>query len=227
METEGLELRAIRDITKTKEQEEKLRKYSILEAKSKEMEQFTYIASHDLRHPLQTILSYIKVFDKDYAKKLDEDGQMCLHLISEAATRMDKLVLGLLDYSRLSKIKQLETVNCNDIIHAVLDDLNLAIQATDATITVNNMPTLSAYPLELRQLFQNLISNALKFKRNNIRPEINISANLSLFSITKLSASVGCNFLTARKTDVLSPTAGSSCATLSTITPIKKDFDEF
>jgi PAS domain S-box-containing protein len=176
LKSEGFVISAIRDITKNKEQEEAMRKYSILEAKSKEMEQFTYIASHDLRQPLLTILNYIKLFDEDYADKLDEEGKSFLQSISRAATRMDNLILGLLDYSRLSRIKQLEVVNCNETLQAVLADLGSMIISTNAKVTANELPTLNAYPLELNQLFQNLIANALKFKKKGTLPEVNISA---------------------------------------------------
>ncbi len=176
LKSEGLILGAVRDITDKIEQEERMRKYSILEAKSKEMEQFTYIASHDLRHPLLTILNYIKILDNEYASKLDEDGKMFVQLISESADRMDKLVLGLLDYSRLSKIKELEIVKCNDLVNEVLADLSSAIEESKAQITVESLPEILGYPLELRQLFQNLIANAIKFKKQNTPPVIQIRA---------------------------------------------------
>lgn len=176
LKSERLVLSTIRDITKNKEQEEELRKYSILEAKSKEMEQFAHIASHDLRHPLLTILNYIKIFDEDYADKLDEEGKYCLQAISGAAHRMDTLILGLLDYSRLSQIKELEIVNCNETIQAVLADLNSTIKSTKAKITVHDLPTIRAYPIEIRQLFQNLVTNALKFNKSGTTPELIISA---------------------------------------------------
>lgn len=176
LESEGLILSAIRDITKNKEEEARQRKYSILEAKSKEMEQFTYIASHDLRHPLLTILNYIKIFEEDYGEKLDEGAKNYLQSISGAASRMDKLIIGLLDYSRLSKIKQLETVDCNKLMEAILEDLDSTINASHAKIQVGDLPTLQAYPLEMSQLFQNLLTNALKFKKSDTPLELHISA---------------------------------------------------
>ena len=176
LKSEGLVLSTVRDISKNKEQEEALRKYSILEAKSKEMEQFTYIASHDLRQPLLTILNYIKIFDEDYADKLDEEGKFFLQSISSAATRMDNLIRGLLDYSRLSRMKQLELVNCNETLQAVLADLGSMIHPANAKVTSHELPVINAYPLELSQLFQNLLANALKFKKKDVPAEVNISA---------------------------------------------------
>ena len=176
LKSEGLVLSTVRDISKNKEQEEALRKYSILEAKSKEMEQFTYIASHDLRQPLLTILNYIKIFDEDYADKLNEEGKFFLQSISSAATRMDNLIRGLLDYSRLSRMKQLELVNCNETLQAVLADLGSMIHPANAKVTSHELPVINAYPLELSQLFQNLLANALKFKKKDVPAEVNISA---------------------------------------------------
>lgn len=176
LKSEGLVLSAIRDITKNKEQEERIRKYSILEAKSKEMEQFTYIASHDLRHPLLTIINYIKIFEEDFGETLEGGAKDYLQSISSAATRMDKLILGLLDYSRLSKLKQFEQVNCNETMKSIIADLDASINANHAKITVGNLPTVEALPLEINQLFQNLITNALKFKHKDSVLELNISA---------------------------------------------------
>ena len=177
LESEELILRNIRDITKNKEEEERLRKYSILEAKSKEMEQFTYIASHDLRHPLLTIINYIKIFEEDFGHKLDDSAKNYLATISDSAGRMDQLIIGLLDYSRLSKIKTLEEVDCDQVITEVLADLDATIQASGASISVEKLPRITAYNLEIRQLFQNLLANAIKFRRKDILLEIKISVS--------------------------------------------------
>jgi len=176
LESEGLILSAIRDITQNKEEEARQRKYSILEAKSKEMEQFTYIASHDLRHPLLIIFNYIKIFHEDYGEKLDEGAKQYLQSISLAANRMDKLIIGLLDYSRLSKIKQLETVDCHAVLNAILADLDLSIKNANAKIKLGDLPLINAYPIEISQLFQNLLTNALKFKQKDKTLELAISA---------------------------------------------------
>lgn len=177
LKSEGLVLSAIRDVTKNKEQEERILKYSILEAKSKEMEQFTYIASHDLRHPLLTIINFIKVFEEDFGEKMDETAKKYLTTISDSANRMDKLILGLLDYSRLSKMKQLEEVDCNDVMKTVLADLDATIKESNASIHFENLPKLIAYPLDLSQLFQNLITNAIKFKKKDRNPQISITVH--------------------------------------------------
>ena len=165
------------NITERKEAAEKLRRYSILESKSKEMEQFAYIASHDLREPLLTIINYIELLIEDFGENLDEEAKRYTTSISGAAHRMDQLIHGLLDYSRLSKIKQLQDADCNEIVKEVQADLNLLITSSGASIIVEELPLLKAYPLELKLLFQNLINNAIKFRRKGVSPEIHITSN--------------------------------------------------
>ena len=165
------------NITERKEAAEKLRRYSILESKSKEMEQFAYIASHDLREPLLTIINYIELLIEDFGENLDEEAKRYTTSISGAAHRMDQLIRGLLDYSRLSKIKQLQDADCNEIVKEVQADLNLLITSSGANIIVEELPLLKAYPLELKLLFQNLINNAIKFRRKGVSPEIHITSN--------------------------------------------------
>ena len=166
----------LRDITKNKELESTLVQLSVLEAKSKEMEQFTYIASHDLRHPLLTILNYAKILFEDHADALNEEATHCIQSIIGSANRMNKLIHGLLDYSRLSKIKDPQLTNCNELMQEALSDLHSIIESSQAKITVGELPIFKAYPLELKQLFQNLITNAIKFKKKDAAPEITISA---------------------------------------------------
>ncbi len=163
------------DITGRKKAEETNRKFAILESKSKEMEQFAYIASHDLREPLLTIKNYADLFTDEYAGKLDKDSSDYLHRISQAAGRMDELIKGLLDYSRLSKLKELQQVDSNVILQEVLADLNSLIVSSGVNMTTSELPVVNAYPMELKQLFQNLLTNAIKFKKNGINSEICIS----------------------------------------------------
>jgi signal transduction histidine kinase len=156
-------------------QESIFRESSILESKSKEMEQFTYITSHELRHPLLTIEGYIKILEEDYADKLDKEANYYLKSISSAAKQMEIRIIGLFNYSMLSQIKKLENVNCNKIAESLLVDLHTIIESTRAKITVNNLPTLKVSPPEFKQLFQHLITNALKFKKMDVIPELIIS----------------------------------------------------
>jgi PAS domain S-box-containing protein len=167
----------LRDVTKTKEEEEKLRKYAILESKSKEMEQFAYVASHDLREPLLTIKNYMKLFLKNYGEAVDEESRRYIESVVKAADRMDVLIHSILDYSRLSQLKELEKVDTAILIKEIEADLNALISSTHAKIIVGPVPIIKAYPLELKLLFQNLITNAIKFRKKDISPEIHISAS--------------------------------------------------
>jgi PAS domain S-box-containing protein len=166
----------IRDITKREEMEEALRKYTILESKSKEMEQFAYIASHDLREPLLTIKNYIHLIMDKYPELFEKNVTEYLTIISRAANRMENLIKGLLDYSRLSRQKQLQKTDCNRIINEIIMDINALITSTNARINVEPLPSLKVYPLELKLLFQNLIVNAIKFRKRGVDPVITISA---------------------------------------------------
>ncbi|MEP0986082.1 ATP-binding protein [Ekhidna sp.] len=164
------------DVTEREKNEKLMRRVSILEAKSKEMEQFAYIASHDLRHPLLTIINYIKAFDEDFGNEVPKEAMNYLNAISNSANRMNKLIKGLLGYARLSSKKERVKVDCNKLVKAVLKDIDSTIKRTGAKVQVGELPVLEGYEIELHQLFQNLLVNALKFKKPNVKPEIEISA---------------------------------------------------
>ena len=165
------------DITELKEAEAMMRKYAQLEAKNKEMEQFTFIASHDLLQPLQTIRSFVSLLDEEYRTKLDETAEKYIGFISASTGRMIDLVKGLLDYSRLGRVRKLESIDTNELLKNVLDDLALQITESKAEITYTNLPKLNVYPIEFKQLLQNLIANAIKFRRPEVSPKISISAH--------------------------------------------------
>jgi light-regulated signal transduction histidine kinase (bacteriophytochrome) len=141
-----------------------------------ELEQFTYITNHDLQEPLRTLTHFTQIIKEDYQGKLDTDGNKYLDFIFNSAGRMKELVNGLFEYSLLGKKSVKAGVDCNQIIHAVLVDLTDSIQANQAQITVQQLPTLTGYGTELRLLFQNLLTNAIKFKSRDSVPVIDVSA---------------------------------------------------
>lgn len=148
-----------------------------LETKNQELEQFVYIASHDLQEPLLTISNFIEMLKVDYGQVLqDDDAQLYMSFIEDAASRMRNLIKDLLDYSRLGKTKETETVDINELLQHIISDLDTRIAATGTQIKYNNLPTLKGYRTELRQLFQNLITNAIKFSKKDVNPVINIEA---------------------------------------------------
>ncbi len=159
---------AIRDISERKH-------IKALENKNKELEQFAYIASHDLQEPLNTINSFINLFEAENKIKLDEDAKAYLSYIRQSADRMTELITDILEYSRLGGKSQTDSVDCNKIVKDVIDDMQASILETKTNIEVDPLPTINAYPVELRLLFQNLVSNAIKFRKKNTDCIIKIS----------------------------------------------------
>lgn len=159
----------------------------ILKNQNKELEQFTYITSHDLQEPLRSLVSFTELFEQEFAGKLDGNGDLYIDFISKSSRRMQELVKGLLDYSRIGREKQLVEVDCNQIVKDVLSDMAITLAESKAKISFDNLPQLKGYPTELRQLFQNLISNAVKFRKKGAVPEVKISVqeqkNDWLFSV--------------------------------------------
>jgi PAS domain S-box-containing protein len=147
-----------------------------LKLKNKELEEFAYIASHDLQEPLRTVSSMVEVLQEEHLESLNQQAIFSLNFISEATVRMRDLIKGLLDYSRIGGNKQLEKVDLGELIIVLRKDLEVSINDKKAIITVDAMPVLNGYYTELRLLLQNLISNSLKFQKKDTYPEITLSA---------------------------------------------------
>jgi len=147
-----------------------------LQNQNKELEQFTYIASHDLQEPLRSLISFSELLEKEFIGKLGENGEFYINFISKSSKRMQLLVKGLLDYSRIGREKNLVEIDCNQIMKDVLSDMIITIKESNAEITVSDLPQLKGYETEIRQLFQNLVSNALKFRKKDVAPKIEIFA---------------------------------------------------
>ncbi|MBQ4821705.1 YfiR/HmsC family protein [Aquimarina sp. MMG016] len=148
-----------------------------LETKNKELEQFAYIASHDLQEPLNTISSFIGLIAEDYGDSFDDVGKESLAFIKDASIRMKNLIDALLEYSRLGRSKEYVKVNCNKVIEELKDDLKNVIERTQAKINIKNLPNVNGSEIELRLLFQNLISNGIKFRDQDTIPQIDISSS--------------------------------------------------
>jgi len=147
-----------------------------LERKNKELEQFVYIASHDLREPLRTTSSFVELFQKQYKGHLDEKADRYLSFISQASERMGALINDLLDYSRISNKKELHEVDCNQLLADVLTELGTAVKETKADINACPLPVINGYSTSIKQLFQNLIANGIKFRKKDVAPQIQVSA---------------------------------------------------
>ncbi|WEK34196.1 MAG: ATP-binding protein [Candidatus Pseudobacter hemicellulosilyticus] len=179
---------AIRDVTEKKRMEQEIREANSslekkvqqrtieLERKNEELAHFAYVASHDLQEPLRTTSGFVDLLRKQYYSQLDENANRYLDFISQSSDRMKILIHDLLDYSRIGREKQLETVDCNQLLQEVQADLTLGIRETNASISLDTLPAVTGYRTELKQLFQNLVSNSLKFRQPGVPPAIGISA---------------------------------------------------
>lgn len=153
---------------------------------NKELEEFAYMASHDLKEPIRTIKSYLQLLLKRYSLKLGEEGKEFIEFALGGASRMESLINNLLTLSRISlQDNPFLSIDSNEMVKHVLHDLNHIIQEKKAKITYSVLPTLIADEIKLNQVFQNLISNALKY--NHHKPIITIKAKVEkeswLFSI--------------------------------------------
>jgi len=147
-----------------------------LESKNKELEQFAYIASHDLQEPLNTITSFINLITEDYGDNFDDIGKESLTFIQNASVRMKKLIDALLRYSRLGRSREFTEVNCNTVLNELKADLKIRIEDSGAKIITKNLPIVTGSEIEIRLLFQNLISNGIKFRAAGVTPKISISS---------------------------------------------------
>jgi light-regulated signal transduction histidine kinase (bacteriophytochrome) len=139
------------------------------------LEQFAYVASHDLQEPLRMVTSYTNLLAKRYQGKLDSDAEEFIHFAVDGARRMHGLINDLLEYSRIgTRGKNFAPTDCEAVLAKTLATLQLAIQESGAKVTHDPLPTVLADEGQLGQLFQNLIGNGIKY-RDSSRPEVHIS----------------------------------------------------
>ncbi|MBP1927697.1 PAS domain S-box-containing protein [Methanolinea mesophila] len=156
----------VSDITEQKRAEEELHKIAMaLQQSNNELERFAYIASHDLREPLRMVTSFSQLLAQKYQGKLDNDADEFIGYIVDGAARMDALVNDLLEYSRVgSQAKPFGQVNLNVVLAEALQNLSVQVEESNADIRWEVLPVVSADHSQMIQVFQNLISNALKFR---------------------------------------------------------------
>jgi len=176
---QGLEeiRRSNREIAERKEAERALARQARELARSNaELEQFAYVASHDLQEPLRMVSSYVQLLARRYRGKLDSDADEFIFYAVDGAQRMKALIDSLLKYSRVrTEEKPPAPTDSQELIEAVLRNLEVAIKESDATVTHDQLPTVMADAAQLGQVFQNLVGNALKF-RNDRPVRVHISA---------------------------------------------------
>lgn len=172
----------LHDITDRKLAEAELHAYANeLKRSNKELEDFAFVASHDLQEPLRKIKSFGDRLIKKYSHELGSDGTMYLERMQNAAERMNDLITDLLTYSRVTtKGQPFQQVNLNEIVRDVLSDLEVRIEQTRGTVDVGELPTIDADATQMRQLFQNLIGNALKFRRDGVAPVVKVYGEFCL-----------------------------------------------
>lgn len=179
---------ATQDITHRKEYEKSLEmlnadleKYSRdLAASNAELEQFAYVASHDLQEPLRMVSSFMTLLEKNYGDKIDDRGKQYIHFAVDGAKRMRQIILDLLEYSRVGRFNmQKEDVDVKKAIEEILLLYVNQINEKHATVVLENLPVIRSHHTPIRQIFQNLIGNALKYTHPDASPEIRIDCQES------------------------------------------------
>ncbi|MFB1064250.1 PAS domain S-box protein [Natrinema sp. H-ect4] len=165
------------DITERKEYQRRLEEtIDRLEESNRRLEQFAYAASHDLQEPLRMVSSYLQLIESRYGDELDEDGEEFLAFAVDGADRMRDMIDGLLAYSRVeTQGDPIEPVDLDSVLESVLADLQLQIEETDAEITTDTLPRAEGDAAQLRQVFQNLLSNALEYSGDE-PPRVSVDA---------------------------------------------------
>ena len=148
-----------------------------LQESNAELEQFAYTASHDLKEPLRMINGFMKLLEKNYGDRLDENGKKYIHFASDGARRMNILLEDLLEYSRATRTsEEPEGIDMNEMMADIVEVYRPVLEQKKATIHYQRLPLVFVSRVALRTVLQNLISNALKYQKDNTLPEVTISA---------------------------------------------------
>ena len=177
--TDGGTIATYQDITELEATTDRMIEYTRkLERSNRELVDFAYVASHDLQEPLRKIEAFGDRLAKKYQSILPEEGRMFVERMQNAAGRMRMLINDLLSYSRITTAANpFAKAALNDVLSGVLSDLSIRIEETNAKIETGDLPVLEADGSQMRQLFQNLIGNALKFRKKDVNPVIKISSS--------------------------------------------------
>ncbi len=175
---EGGSIATYQDITELEQSQRRMREYTQkLERSNSELQEFAYVASHDLQEPLRKIEAFGDRLNRRYGEILPDEGRMFIERMQDAASRMRRLINDLLSYSRVSsKSRPLVAVDLDKVLAEVLSDLQVRLDETKANIIADKLGTIEADPTLMRQLLQNLIANALKFSKAGVVPELRISS---------------------------------------------------
>lgn len=177
---------AMTDITYRKEHEDSLKKFNIqleqqareLAISNKELEQFAYVASHDLQEPLRMVSSFLSQLEKKYDSVLDEKGKQYIHFAVDGAKRMRAIILDILEFSRVGKYdEKAEIVDLNEVVAEACLLQQKTIEEKQAKVDYSDLPSIFCCRAPMQQVFQNLIGNALKYCRADVKPHVQITAS--------------------------------------------------
>ncbi len=168
----------VRDVTELRKLDRELKKNNLeLKHSNEELERFAYVASHDLKEPLRVIASYTSLIKRRFAQTLGPEGLEYLDLTTQSVDRMQELISDLLTYSKLStKTKDFEPVPLNQVLAQVMANIQVLVRETHATINIHDLPVVCGDRIQLIQVFQNLVTNGIKFMQKGVAPVISISA---------------------------------------------------
>jgi signal transduction histidine kinase len=166
----------IKEFNRRSRNEKMLKENAVdLERKNREIEQFAFVASHDLQQPLRSISNFTGLLEQKIGGNVDMETIQYMNFIKGGATRMSALITDLLEYSRVGKDVKPEKIDCSAVVNEVISDMDAIITETGAQVNVGSLPIITGYGY-LRSVFRNLLSNALKFIQKDIRPVVNITA---------------------------------------------------
>jgi two-component system CheB/CheR fusion protein len=168
------------NVTELDTSKDKLKKLvQKLKSSNDELENFAYVCSHDLQEPARTISSFAELFYEQFSELVDEEGKKYLYFLLDGSKRMLRMIDGALSYAKINDVNDINvSINCEELLAKVLENLHASIAQTKVVITHDRLPVLMGDPIKLTQLFQNLISNALKFN-NKQTPLIHIGVKLT------------------------------------------------
>jgi len=160
------------DLTSVKQAEK------IMQEKNRDLEQFNFMASHDLQEPLRTVVNFVTILKNEYSDKLDEEGRHFLDITLLATERMKGLIHSLLSFAQLGFNSLPEEIDANVLVMSAIQNLDALIVSSETVIQIDPLPTIVGFETELRHLFQNLIHNAIKFRKKGSSAFVHIGCQL-------------------------------------------------
>jgi PAS domain S-box-containing protein len=168
----------VRDITARRQAQKQIATYAAdLERSNRELEQFAYVVSHDLQEPVRTVKNWLGLLEDRYRGEMDERAERYIDHAVDGARRMQEMIRALLDLSRVgTRGQELAPTDLEVVLGRTLRSLRRVIEDADAQVTCDSLPTVMADRAQLAQVFQNLVANAIKFRREGVPPRVHVSA---------------------------------------------------